>query len=240
MRIIAAMLIFTFATAVGAQASKADTDRALREIDAFTTMQARTDPHYSAVEDILLAEVDGILKTTPPREWAASIRRRYVSLSEGVHAKERAAVQASEVEIARTLGTGDAGWSARLTQLDEGVKTGTLGPRLHALRALEAAKLYHQGNNLFIAWRAAKVPVATEYELGAISRSEYDERWQSITSRFMDRQASEDRQRALIEAQVATEELRMQQEQARRAATPRPMVRCTTTTSFGVTETRCR
>src|SRR3990172_1096892 len=42
---------------VGAQDGKADAEHALRQIDAFTRMQASTDPHYTAVEETMLTEV---------------------------------------------------------------------------------------------------------------------------------------------------------------------------------------
>ncbi len=215
-----------------------DSQRALREIEQFTALQMRTDPHYGTVETVLLKELDPVLASKPATEWATWLRRRYVSLSEAEHAKERDAIRASETDAAQNLGSGEHGWKARLGQLDDEVKAAKLGPRLHALHALEAARIYFPGDEFFIAWRAAKVPIATSYELGTISRSEYEERWSKTTAAFMDRQAADDRARRQLEAQAAAEELRMQVQTLQPPAVHRPM-RCTTSTVGGVATTRC-
>jgi hypothetical protein len=68
MRRTLAILALLPAVAI-AQTDKAAAEQSLKQIEAFTTMQARTDPHYLAVEDALLGEVDEIVTKSPPREW---------------------------------------------------------------------------------------------------------------------------------------------------------------------------
>lgn len=232
------LLLIAFALPAAAQDRKVEADRALRGIEAFTSMQARTDPHYRAVEDLLLLEVDDIIKAMPAADWLAAIRRRYVALSDAEHAKERDAIRQSEVDAARHLQYGDAGWKARTAQLDDLTKSGELGPRIYAIRTAEAAKLYFPDGHDFLAWRQAKIPIATDYEMGNITRSDYEERWNKTTAYFMDRQATNDREQARMRAMAATEELRIRA-QALQQVAPRPMVRCTTTSAYGVSTTRC-
>lgn len=239
MKSVLTFLALMVAWGAWAQDPKADGERALKGIESFTAMQSRTDPHYSAVETALLKEVDALLAANPPGEWLPIIRRRYVALSESAHVREREAIEAEEMRIAGTLGTGDAGWAARSAQLEEQLKSGTLGPRLHALRMWQAAKVYHPGNNTFVMWRAAKVPIATDYELGNIARPEYEARWQNVTSSFLDRQAADDRLRATINAQAAAEEYRAGMQSLQRPAPQARPLRCTSSTSLGVTTTRC-
>jgi len=222
-----------------AQDPKADGERAMKGIESFTTMQMRTDPHYGVVEGELLKELDALLNANPPREWLGLVRQRYVALSEAAHVKEQDAIRAEESRIATSLGYGDAGWLARSSQLEEQLKTGKLGPRLHAMRMWQAAKVYHPSNDLLAQWRAAKVPIATDYELGNITRPQYEDRWQKVTATFLDRQAADDRQRAAINAQAAAEEYRAGMQSLQRQAPPTRPLRCTSSTSFGVTTTRC-
>lgn len=179
-----------------------------------------------------------MLRTNPAREWLTVIRRRYVALSEAEHAKETAMIRASEARAAGALAAGDQGWQARSAQLEHQLTVGTLGPRLHAIHMREAAQFYHPGNGLFLQWRSAKVPIATDYEMGTITRSEYEDRWQKITASFMDRQAADDRARHAIQAQAAAEEYRAALQHSQRPVL-QPQLRCRTTTSFGVTTTRC-
>jgi len=239
MRIVLIALALFAAGGAWAQDPKADNERALKGIEAFTNMQMKTDPHYGAVEDALLKELDAILAANPSREWLTIIRRRYTALSDAAHANEQDAIRADEIRAAAALGTGDAGWSARSAQLEGQLKAGTLGPRLHAIRMWQAAKVYHPGNHMFDMWRAAKVPIATDYELGNITRSEYETRWQNVTSAFLDRQAADDRLRATINAQAAAEEYRAGMQSLQRQTPPPRPLRCTSSTSFGVTTTRC-
>jgi hypothetical protein len=237
---------------LGAQDNKPDAERALRDIDTFTSMQARTDPHYAAVEEIMLTEVDAILRARPPREWAQAIRGRYVALSEAAHASEAEKIRQDELQSASGFAgpeaEREAAWRARTSELENLLKGGRLGPREHALRAVEIAKLYLPEDRGLLAWRRAKVPIATAYEMGAISRAEYEERWQRTTAYFLDRQAANDRQRTMVEVQIAAEELRIQQRQLERRAGPsfgdrirqQQGIRCTSTTAFGTTTTTCR
>ena len=236
--LLLALAVVAFSTPAASQDAKADADRALRGIDSFTSLQAKSDPHFAVVEDALLKEIDDLLKTTAPNQWLATIRQRYFALSEAEHQKERDTIRAGEAAALARLGGGDRGWAARSAELEAELKAGKLGPRLHAMRLREAALLYHPGNDLFAAWRAAKVPIATEFELGLISRSEYEDRWNKVTASFMQRQAADDRVREAIQAQAAAEEYRAAVQNAQPVRTPRP-IRCTTSTSFGVTTTRC-
>lgn len=235
-----ALLFLLVALSTQAFAQTPETDLALREIDVFSRAQQRTDPHYRAVEDVLLKEIDAIIKSSAPADWMPSIRRRYFALSEAAHAKESDAIRAAELAAAVRLGSGAAGWNARTAQLEDALKAGALGPRQHALHALEAARIYYPGDDFFISWRAAKVPIATEYELGLITRSVYEERWQKVTASFMDRQAANDRHRQVLEAQAAAEELRIQALPPQQPFPTQRPIRCTSSTSLGVTTTSCR
>jgi hypothetical protein len=200
--IYALLLVPLIAVAQATDAErKRATDRALHGIATFSNAQEKKDPHYRTVEKGLLKELDDILASNPPDDWVRVIRVRYVALSEAAHASERDAITADERRVFGLLGPGDHGWAVRSAQLEDRLKSGELGPREHALRMAEAAKLYHATNDLVIAWRAAKVPIATDYEMGLITRSQYEERWNRTTAMFLDRQAADDR--AQLQAQPA-------------------------------------
>lgn len=218
-----------------AQASPEAT-QALHDIEAFTVMQSKTDPHYLAVEEVLLTEVDGIIEKAPARQWLPQIRSRYTALSEAFHAKERDAVRDEEARLARAPG---ASWNARYAQLEAQAKEGAISPRQHALHALEAARALAPEDAELISWRQAKVPLATAYELGTITRSEYEDRWAKTTTYFLDRQAANDRAVAQTRATLAAEEARLRMQAVQQSPAPRPWVRCRTTSAYGAIETRC-
>ena len=243
----AALVVLALALApisAGAQDNKADAERALREIEAFTTMQARTDPHYTAVEEIMLVEIDAILKATPPREWAQVIRRRYVALSEAAHAKERARIRDVEREAAGGVVAPSSAAADRLVDrmdaLEKDLHAGKIGPRRHALHALEAARAIFPADTHLITLRETKVSLATDYELGNLTRGQYDDRW--ARARAIYQQSADAREREILD------EMRAEQAAIGRRAGPslgdrirqQQGIRCTTTTAFGVTETRCR
>lgn len=235
MRRTLAILAFLPAIAL-AQTDKAAAEQSLKQIEAFTNLQARTDPHYLAVEDALLTEVDEIVTKSPPREWLPKIRERYTALSEAEHAKERDRVRADELAAARAPG---ASWESRYAELEALAKAGKLGARQHALHALEAALALAPDAPDLIAWRQVKLPLATSYEMGAISRPEYEDRWAKTTAYFLDRQSANDRARAQIGAALAAEEVRLNIQAIQARTAPRPLVRCRSTQTYGVTETRC-
>jgi hypothetical protein len=169
------------ALACPALAATPEQEAALREIERFTAQQERSDPHYRTVEDEMLKGVDAMVKSTPPREWLPTIRRTYFALSERAHIEERARIRADEVAatggvIAPAPGAIDA-YVNRLNALEQQLAGGKLGPREHALHALEAARAVYPQDAHLIALREAKVSLATEYELGNITRPQYDERW---------------------------------------------------------------
>ncbi len=242
MRAIAFLLAMTLAGAVAAQDPKADGERALREIEAFTNQQARADPHYPRVEAELLQRIDALLAASPPNDWMRAIRMNYFGISERLHREEREAISAVEHQAFERPPSDALTWDyfeRRLKAIGALLEAGTIGPRGQALHALEAAKLYFPEDAPFLAYRQARVPIATAFEMGRITREEFDARWARAGEEFTAVRRGEDRARAELDVRIATEELRMEQELLRRN-TPRPAVRCTTTTRFGVTETRCR
>lgn len=180
--LITALLILSV-PAVSAATPEQET--ALRDITAFTAKQAKADPLYGAVEPQLLLEVDDIIRKQPPAEWAPTIRRRYFALAEKAHMDERTKIRDAEVAvIERGPKDPQAAWRARLTALDASVAAGELGPREHALHMLEAVKLIMPDDVRLIALRQEKVTLATEYELGALSRAQYDQRWSMAQERY--------------------------------------------------------
>lgn len=195
--------------------TRSDAEDALKGIEVFTRRQSATDPLYTKVENRLLTELDDILKNNPPSAWLSILRTRYAAISESEHAKERDALRESERRATTGRGTGQAAWDSRLAELEADAREGRIAPREFALRAVEAARIFFPGDDFFLSWRLAKVPIATQYEMGAITRDEYESRWQRITADFMDRQAARDRTDAKnATARARTEALlELQQEQ---------------------------
>jgi len=140
--IFVALMLFSAAT----WAATEEQEAALREIEAFSSMQAKSDPHYRAVESVLLEEINAIVKSSAPREWITIIRRRYVALSEAAHAREEDKLRQEELQLGRGFvgapAEREAAWKARAQELEDLLKAGKLGPREHALRAVAVARLY--------------------------------------------------------------------------------------------------
>lgn len=176
-------------------------EAALREIEAFSATHAKSDPHYLAVEDELLKKVDDIIKNQPVREWAPTIKRLYFGLSARAHAEERARIRQTEQTIAAAYPSSpDArvgAFESRLDMLEKELMTGKIGPRLQALHALEAAMALFPADELFIAWRQAKVPLASAYEIGAITLPEFEERWARASATY--RQNAGAREQAIVQ-----------------------------------------
>lgn len=189
-----------FAVTVGA--ATPEQEAALKEIERFTAQQQRSDPHYAVVEDELLKEVDAMVKTQPPARWAPSVKRWYFTASERAHAKEQAAVRAEEA-AAVAAGPSDrpAAWMARVNALDGAMQAGKLAPREHALRMLEAAKIIYPDDALLVSLRQTKLSLATDYELGNITRAQYDERWTSARASY--EQSAAAREAVILDAMRA-------------------------------------
>jgi len=244
MKAIAFLLVTTLAGAAAAQDPKADGERAMREIEAFTNQQARTDPHYRSVEDELLKRVDEMFNTQPVSTWAATIRRWYFAASERAHSQERDRIR--QIERAAAAGIAAPSPAApnkyidRMEALEKDLLAGKLSPREHALHALEAARAIFPADAHLIALREAKVALATDFELGNITRAQYDERWSRARNLYQ--QNAEARERAILQ------EMRAEQADLERRAGPslgdrlrqQRGMRCTSTTAFGTTTTTCR
>ena len=251
MRVIALLLALILPVVATAQGSKADAERALREIEAFTTTQARTDPHYGQVEAELLLRIDVILAASPPVEWMRTIRMNYFGISERLHREEREAVSVIERQAFERPPSDAVTWDyfeRRLKTIGAMLEAGRIGPRGQALHALEAAKLYFPDDAPFLAYRQARVPIATAFEMGRITREEFDARWARAGEELTAVRRDQDRARAELEVRIATEELRMQQRQLEQRSGPslgdrlrqQRGIRCTSTTVFGTTTTTCR
>lgn len=180
----AMMLSLLFAATIAA-AGTPEQDRALREIEAFTTAQQKSDPLYPAVEAELMKGIDDMLKSRPATEWAPTIKRWYFTESERAHAQERAAAREQE-SAAIAAGPRDqlGAWMARMAALDGAMDAGKLTPREHAVRMLEAARIVYPGDSLLIGLRETKLALATDYELGNITRAQFDERWARARTAF--------------------------------------------------------
>jgi hypothetical protein len=219
-------------------------EAAVRQIEAFSNGQAKSDPHYPAVEAELLGRIDEMVKTQPPAAWAATVRRWYFSLSERAHSEERARIRS--VERAAAGGIVAPSPAApdklvdRLQALEKDLLGGKLSPREHALHAFEAARAIFPSDTHLIALREIKVALATDYELGNITRGQYDERWARARAGYQ--------QNADAREQRILDEMRAEQAATERRAGPslgdrirdQRGIRCTSTTAFGKTTTTCR
>lgn len=182
-----------------AAAATPEQEAALREIEAFSLAQQRTDPLYPVVEGELLKRIDGMISSQPAASWAPSIKQAYFGLSEKAHAEERAKIRGAERAaiggvVAPSPKAADA-YIDRLEALEKDLVAGKLSPRVHALHALEAAQAIFPADAHLIALRETKVVLASQYELGSLSRPEYDERWARARSDYQQR--ADARQQAL-------------------------------------------
>ncbi len=245
MRVIAFLLtLMMVSITAAAQGPTPEQEAALREIDAFATAQRKSDPHYLAIEDELLKRVDEMIKSQPPAQWAPTLKRWYFSLSERAHAEER--VKIRDVEQIAASGISAPSPAApdryidRMEALEKDLLAGKLSPRLHALHALEAARAIFPADAHLIALRESKVALATDYELGNITRTQYDERWARARAAWQ--QNADAREHAVLQ------EMRAEQAETERRAGPslgdrirqQRGIRCTSTTTFGTTTTTCR
>lgn len=183
-------------------------------------------------------------KTMPAADWAPTVKRWFFSLSERAHTEERANVR--DAELIATAGVVAPSPAAadkyidRLEALEKDLHAGKLGPRLHALHALEAARAIFPADAHLIALRETKVALATDYELGNITRTQYDERWARARATYQ--QNADARERGILE------EMRAEQAAIERRAGPslgdrirqQRGIHCTSTTAFGTTTTTCR
>lgn len=190
-------LVFSVLFAGAAFAATPEQEAALKQIDAFATAQSKTDPLYRRIETQLLERVDEIIAKQPPAAWADTIRRAYFGIAEKAHSDERAEIR--QIEQLATVGTGSPTdrYIDRLEALERDLMAGKLSPREHALHALEAARAVYPSDAHLIALREAKVPLATDYELGRISRVEYDAGWERAKAAYQQRAG--DRERAMVE-----------------------------------------
>jgi hypothetical protein len=221
------LLIVLLLPAIAIAQSPAE-ERALREVDEFTTLQARSDPHFKRAEAELLPRIDALVAANPAGEWLPVIRRQYLAISERLHREERERIARDEQRAAAAAG----GLQQRFTQLTAELESGKIGPREHALRAVESAGIYFPNDQALIAWRRAKVPIATDYELGRITRTEYDERWARASASY--EQAVGAREQGLRRA--CEDELRSIQDAAR----ARQPTTCTSQMVLGRLQTTCR
>ena len=60
-----------------AEQQKAAGEKALKDIEVWTSGLAKTDLDYKAKEDKLLAKLDGVLKNYPPDKWLATLQLLY-------------------------------------------------------------------------------------------------------------------------------------------------------------------
>jgi hypothetical protein len=171
-----------------AQTDKAAAEQSLKQIEAFTNMQAKNRPALSGRRGrLLIAEVDGIVKVAAcangcRRSGSATPLYRRPST-------RRSATRCTPMSWPMRARAPGASWESRYAELEAQAKAGKLGARAHALHALEAAMALAPNDAELIAWRRAKVPLATAYEMGnLISRPEYEERWAKTTAYFLDRQ----------------------------------------------------
>lgn len=235
---------FLFSLAWPASAATPEQEAALREMESFTAAQRRSDPHYAIVEAEILKRIDGMVQTQQASEWMPTIRRWYFSLSERAHTEERTKIRNVERVAAGGISAPSPAapdkYIARMEALEKDMLDGKLSPREHALHALEAARAIFPGDTHLIALREMKVAFATDYELGNISRTQYDERWARARATYQ--QNADARERAILQ------ELRAEQEALDQRAGPsfgdrfrqQRGIRCSSTTTFGRTTTTCR
>lgn len=240
---ITTLLLFAPMIVLG-QAAPMTEDLALRQIDAFTAMQASTDPHFTKAEAEVREKVGAIVDKAPPAEWLGWVRRQYFAASERLHREEREQVAAEEREALVRLPPntpGDVVWThfeRRMAQISKVMETGRWGPRAQALHTLEAARLYMPEDQSFLLYRQARVPLATAYEMGRISRTEYDERWARAGQEFLARQQASDQARARFAIEAARGEAEILR--AYEAQLQRPTTTCTSRVTLGRLETTCR
>ena len=241
---LGAVALLLFLPSSPAPAATPEQETALREMESFTAVQQRSDPHYRVVEAEILKRIDGMVETQPPAEWMPTIRRWYFSLSERAHAEERAKIR--EVERAAASGISAPAPAAtdkyidRLEALEKDLADGRLSPREHALHALEAARTIFPSDTHLIALRESKVALATDYELGNMTRGQYDERW--VRARAAYQQSVGAREQAILH------EMRAEQAALERRAGPslgdrfreQRGIRCTSTTALGKTTATCQ
>jgi hypothetical protein len=84
-------------------------------------------------------------------------------------------------------------------------------------------------------YRQARVPLATAYEMGRISREEYDERWARAGEAFAARQQANDQARARLAVEAARSETEIL-----RAFQRPPQTTCTSQMVLGRLKTVCR
>lgn len=186
----------------------------------------------------MLDQIDGVVKGALPGEWLAAIRRLYFGASERLHREEREQIAAEELAAFVRPPSEDMTWSyfeRRLIETSKALESGRWGPRGQALHALEAAKLNFPNDQSFLAYRQARVPLATAYEMGRISREEYDERWARAGEAFAARQQVNDQARA----RLAVEAARGEAEILRAFQRPSPTT-CTSQMVLGRLKTVCR
>lgn len=192
----------------------------------------------------MLPQVDELIQRLPPADWAPTIKRMYFGLSEKASNNERAEIRAAELAAA-----GDPARSPvdryidRLEALEKDLLAGKLSPREHALHALEAARAIYPQDGALIALREAKVPLATRYELGLLTRADYEAGWAQARARY--EQAAAARDRAILD-QVGRE-AEAQQAPSRSAARGiadslrrSPAINCSSTPGPLGTTTTCR
>lgn len=228
-------------SACAALAASPEEDAALRAIDEFATQQARIDPHFKQAEIATIGQIDQIIKGRPVAEWAPGVRRAYLAASGKLHEEERERVRTSEI---RAMPDGLAGASGqarndalqqRLEALTSALEAGKMGWREQALHAMEAARLYFPDDAALIQWRRAKVPIATAYEMGQISRDELESRWGAATAEYQ-RAAAVRAQSLAPPPFPALTELPRPGDQIRR-----PQVNCTSRNVPGIgIQTTCR
>jgi len=189
-----------------------DQQAALREITAFTNYQAKTDPHYPEIEAELMKRLDKLLQTKPATEWAPTLKRWYFGLSEKANADEHARIRAEEISATMGDSAPAQRYDDRMEALWKDLEAGKIGPREHALHALEAAMILFPQDTLLISLRETKVSLATDYELGNITRTQYDAAWAKARVSYV--QNADSRQQALLG------EMRAEQAAAARQAGP--------------------
>lgn len=241
-----AVLVALSIEPLNAQSLSPSAEVALREIDRWTMMQARSDPHFLEAEKAALQKVGEIVESTPPERWLPVIRRTYLAASEAAHRKERDAISVVE-NVAfvrpRSTASSDEIWGlyeARLRELAQQLESGRIGPRQQALHAVEAARLYYPGDQSFLSYREARVSLATAYEMGLMSRHEFDERWRREGEAFAARERERDRFMADLQARYASDAARLEMESIR-LFQPRLPVTCSSRIVPGVgLQTTCR
>jgi hypothetical protein len=72
-----------------AKNSKADSDKALADIEAWTARMEKNDPRYKSVEDVLLRHVEFVIRGMPAEYWLPTLQLMYGAAADAAKGSPR-------------------------------------------------------------------------------------------------------------------------------------------------------